>query len=245
MFRKIFIAATAIAICATPVAAQEQAYDDIVVTASRYVDAYERFTIPHVALVRRADFAVQELTISSDTRDAGQRRQELQQALQSLSRFADRDARVSVALIEEDEDESGPARVVRFTVEKALDSLLPGSRPDTSYVTISVRTRVSAEDTLDAVNERVAAFVRAIPRPGRVEVSRGEMQLSLTDPQQYRPQLIANIAADANAATAALGAGYGAQLDGLENPIAWRRAGDLDLRLFISYRMTIVPRDRN
>jgi len=239
MLRRLLIAALAACII-SPAAAQEDA--DIVVTATRYRAAYESFSIPHVSLIRRADFAVRNITISSDTRDAAPRLAELRQALQSVTRFTDRNARVSVALIEEDEDASGQSRVVAFTVEKAMQSLRPGERPDTSQVTVTVRTRIAASDDLDGVQERLAAFVRDIPRPGRVEVMFAGMELTLTNPQQYRTQLIADIAEDATAISERLGASYGAQLNGLEHPIAWRRAGDLDLRLFIPYSMTILPR---
>lgn len=240
MFRGILVGAVLALMSVGPASAQEE---EIVVTAMRYREAYENFSVPHVSLVRRADFAVQQITIGSDTREAAQRSAELRQALQSLTRYADRNARISVALIEEDSDQSGQARVIAFTVDKAMETLRGGPRPDTSYVTITVRTRVAAGDDRDAVRERFTQFVTNIPRPGRVEVSFGEMQLTLNDPQQYRPSLIAAIAGDAAQISNALGAGYGARLEGLENPIAWRRAGDLDLRLFIPYRMVILPRE--
>jgi len=242
MFKSLLIS-VALLCAAGPALAQDEASEEIVVTAARYNNAYQNFSLPHVSRLRRADFAVRNLTISSDTRDATQRRQELQQALQSLTRFSDRSARVSVALIAEDEDESGQARVVTFTVEKALESLRPTGRPDTSQVTIVVRTAVGAGDDLDAVDARFNAFVRAIPHPGRVETQLGGMELTLANPQQYRAGLIADIAADASQISATLGPGYGARLEGLESPIAWRRAGDLDLRLFVPYRMVILPRE--
>ena len=226
--------------CSAGAWAQE---DEIVVTASRYRDAYESFSVPHISLVRRADFAVENVTLVSDTRDPTQRRDELRQALQALTRFADRSARISVALIEEDEDDSGEARVVPFTVMEAMESLRPSNRVDTSQVMIAVRTAVDASDDLDAVDERLDQFIADIPRPGRVEVSASGLQLTLNDPRQYRSMLIDEIAGDAGRISATLGAGYGARLEGLENPLAWRRAGDLDLRLFIPYRMVVLPRE--
>jgi hypothetical protein len=38
-----------------------------------------------------------------------------------------------------------------------------------------------------------------------------------------------------------LGAGYAARLEQLENAIAWGRSGDLELALYITYRLTILP----
>ncbi|UPT64074.1 MAG: hypothetical protein M0D54_05890 [Hyphomonadaceae bacterium JAD_PAG50586_4] len=102
MFRGILVGAALALMSVGPAFAQEE---EIVVTATRYREAYENFSVPHVSLVRRADFAVQQITIGSDTREAAQRGAELRQALQSLTRYADRNARISVALIEEDSDE--------------------------------------------------------------------------------------------------------------------------------------------
>ena len=242
MFRSLVLSALLLCAAGPALAQDDNGSDEIVVTGS-ILSRFEDFAVPHVSRVRRADFAVRDLTISSDTRDATLRQQELRQALQSLTRFADRDARVSVALIAADEDESGEARVISFSVEKALRSLRPSGRPDTSQVTVVVRTSVSAADDLDAVDARFDSFVHAIPRPGRVETTLGGMELTLANPSQYRPALIADIAADAAQISGAIGAGYGARLEGLENPIAWRRAGDLDLRLFVPYRMVILPRE--
>jgi hypothetical protein len=241
MFRSVFLSIMLLCVAA-PALAQDEGDEEIVVTGT-ILRRFEDFSMPHVSRVRRADFAVRNLTITSDTRDATQRRQELEQALRSLTRYADRSARMSVALIAADDDESGESRVIGFTVEKALESLRPSGRPDTSQVTVAVRSAISASDDIDAVDERFNAFVRAIPRPGRVETQLGGMELTLNNPQQYRAGLIADIARDATQISSAIGAGYGARLEGLENPIAWRRAGDLDLRLFVPYRMVILPRE--
>lgn len=240
--RALIFAAATLFLSASALA-QEGPSEEIVVTAARYHDAYQSFVVPNVSQVRRADFAVQDLTITSDTRDATARRQELRQALQSLTRYADRNAAISVALVQEDADETGASRVVNFSVEKAMASLRNAGRPDTEQVALAIRTRVTAADNLDAVEERFNAFARAIPKPGRIEIGQGNMELTLNNPQQYRAPLITAIAADASRVATALGAGYGARLEGLENPVAWRRAGDLDLRLFVPYRMVILPRE--
>ena len=71
----------------------------------------------------------------------------------------------------------------------------------------------------------------------------GDLELVLLNPPQYRPQLVTEIAADANRIVAALGGG--ARLEGLESPIAWKRAGDLELKLFVPYRMIVLPRGAN
>jgi len=220
--------------------AQDMAQEAIVVTGSRYVERYESFTIPHVSLLRRADFAVANLTISSDTRDADGRSQELRSALQGLARAQNRN--VSLGILDDSDQEDGQTRVRPFSVEQAMLLLAGGSRVDTSQITIVLRTPVSADDTTDSVTARLDAFRQATPRPGRVEAFRGQLELVIINPPQYRAAVVSEIAADATRIAQGLGEGYGAQLEGLESALAWKRAGDLDLRLFVPYRLVIMPR---
>jgi hypothetical protein len=65
--------------------------------------------------------------------------------------------------------------------------------------------------------------------------------LTLINPSQYRMPVIATISADVQAVTRSLGPGYAARIEGLEQQIAWRRTGDLELTLFIPYRLEIRP----
>ncbi len=240
MLRKLLIVAMLLSpVAAAPAWAQE-ADDAIVVTATRYTERYEEFAVPHVTLVRRADAAAMSLTISSDTRDAAARRTELNEALRGLARLGN--SQVTLGLYQEDSDQQeGRARIVAFSIEDALESLRPGGRADTSQVTIILRTPIRAEDTLESVEARLGAFRQGAPRPGRVEYLSHEIELVLVNPPQYRAPVIAAITEDANTITRGLGASYGVRLEGLENPIAWKRAGDLDLKLFVPYRMVVLP----
>lgn len=222
---------------AAPGVGAQEAEDAIVVTGSRYVARYESVAIPHISLVRRADAATRSLTLSCDTRDATLRRNELRDALQGLARLAS--GNVTLALLQDDESDDGQTRVVPFSVERALELLRQG---DSEQVTIMLRTSIAPRDTLDGVEARFSAFERNAPRPGRVAYASGDVDLVLINPPQYRDPLVTQIAADANRVVATLGQGYGARLEGLENPIAWKRAGDLDLRLFVPYRMIVLPR---
>ena len=238
--RAVLIAATLALAAAAPASAQEEE-DAIIVTASRYQERYESFAIPHVALTQRADSAAMNLTISSDTRDAAARRAELNEALRGVARLGAN--AVTLGLLREDQDEGGVGRtrIVRFSVEAAMELLGAGGRADTSQVTIILRTPVREEDTLESVEQRLKAFSANAPRPGRIEYFTGAIELVLINPPQYRAPVIAAIAADANTIVRGLGAGYGVRLEGLESPVAWKRAGDLDLRLFVPYRMVVLP----
>lgn len=237
---RAFVLAAALALsAAAPAWAQEEDY--IVVTATRYQERYEDFAVPHVAITRRADSAAMSLTLSSDTRDAGARRTELNEALRGIARLSNSAVTLGILQEDEEEEDQGRTRIVRFSVEAAMELLRPGARADTSQVTIIVRTPVRSEDTLESVEERLEAFSEGAPTPGRVEYFTGDLDLVLVNPPQYRAPVIVAITADANTIVRGLGAGYGVRLEGLENPVAWKRAGDLDLRLFVPYRMVVLP----
>jgi hypothetical protein len=240
MFRRFVVAVLLATSVVAPVAAQEEE-EAIVVTGSRYRDRYEDFVVPHVAVLRRADAAAMALTVSSDTRDPAGRRAELNQALRNLASRAN--GAVTLGILDEGEGDGGQTRVRAFSVDLAMDLLSGGQRPDTSQITIITRTPIRADDTLDSVEERLNAFRTSMPRPGRVEAWGGDLDLVIINPPQYRGEIIGAITTDAGRISTALGSAYGARLEGLENPIAWKRAGDLELRLFIPYRMIILPRD--
>jgi hypothetical protein len=80
-----------------------------------------------------------------------------------------------------------------------------------------------------------------LPKPGRITLGLDDPQLTITDPGQYRAEIVAAIAADARKVTDALGPGYGVTIAGLQNRIAWRRSSDLALTLYIDHTLTIEP----
>ena len=89
---------------------------------------------------------------------------------------------------------------------------------------------------------RFERFEDGLPRNGRIEFGiDSDPELTLINPGQYRTAIIAAISADVRAVTQSLGSGYAARIEGLEQQIAWRRTGDLELRLFIPYRLEIRP----
>jgi len=240
MVRSIILAATMAVFAVAPAFAQDEE-EAIVVTGARYRERYEDFAVPHVSVMRRADFAAMPLTISSDTREANARREELRQALRNLAGRAG--SAVTLGILDESDEEDGETRVHPFSVELAMSLLRAGARPDTSQITIITRTAVRPGDTRDTIEERLDDFRASMTRTGRVEAWGDDLDLIVLNPAQYRGQIIAAITADSGAISSALGSAYGARLEGLENPIAWKRAGDLELRLFIPYRMIILPRD--
>jgi hypothetical protein len=234
-------ALAASALAAAAVATAGEGDNVIIVTANRYQDRYENFVIPAVSIKRRADFVVVSLVMESDTRDAAQRRLELEEALKDMARRT-QTGEISLALLDEGvEGDGGETRLRPFTVPLAMGLLRAGTRPDTTRVEILARTAVGKQDTLQGIEGRLDAFLDRVPRPGRVLITSKRIDLSLVDPGQYRGDLIAAILADGRKALALAGPGHALKIEGLEGRIAWRRSGDLDLTLYLPHRLQIAP----
>lgn len=235
MFRKMLIAAALIAATAAPASAQET--EELVVTGARASQrnaAYAEVRVPAISLTRRADFVLADLRVSSDSRDEPTRRQEVQRTLQNLADRA-RGGAVTLALQQDD-------TVRPFSMELAMRLLTGGGRQDTSQVIVNIRTAVRDDDTLDTARQRFRAFAASVRGEGRAMVDMpGDLGLTLRDVPQYRAPLIDAIVGDARDIAQRLGTGYRAELTGLENPVAWRKSGDLQLTLFIDYRVRVVP----
>lgn len=219
------LAASAVA----PAFAQDE---EIVVTGSR-LSAYEDDRVPAVYLKRRADFVIISLEVRSDTRDFSQRREEIRAALRNLQARA---GVVTLALVDDD------VGIVReFTMGAAEELIRADRRPDSSLVTIRLRTPVGPEDSLERINQRIDAFVAGTPKPGRVEMETGGSELTLVNPEQYREPLLTQVAADGRRIAAMLGEGYGVELSRLESQVAWHRSGELELTLFLPYALATAP----
>ena len=222
--------AAALLLSASALAAPE---DEIVVTASRYVDNdYARqIVIPHITLTRRADNLVTTVRVVCDTRDAAQRYEELRKTLRDLIATAGASGgTISLSV--------GEIELVPFDESMIEKSIFPEGRPDVSYAAVVVKTAIKADDTYDAAVARVRDFVAATPKTGRTEVLADQRwDLTLVGPEGNRQELIGLIAADARQAAGQFGAGFGVEVDGLHNPIAWYQSGPLELDLYIPYTL--------
>src|SRR5262249_50993187 len=88
---------------------------------------------------------------------------------------------------------------------------------------------------------RIEAFLKTVQPVGRAQVEPlAGAALSLVQPEQYRGAVVAAIADDLRKITDALGQGYGGKLEGLEHPVEWVQLDELELGLFIPYRLTIT-----
>lgn len=224
------IAAGLLLVSGVAAMAQDTSVDEIVVTAQ--MADYDANETPAIVLKKRADNIITSIEVTCDTRDLTQRRQELKATLQALIKAAGA-AGIELAVNSDD--------VVRKFDPNDLDSIIrSATKVDTSTATLTLKTKVLPTDTYESVTARVEAFVKRTPKSGRTEVLMSDnWDLTLVGPGQYRDEIIALVAADANKTAAAFGAGYSVSVDGLTLPVTWYQSAPLELALYIPYRQSI------
>lgn len=214
-----------------PVAAQG-GYEEIVVTATRReADDYDE-SAPLIGLRRTADFAVQSVKITGDTRDAPKRRDEIFAMVRNAIQTAARDGL---------ELSTGEVVLTRLTLDNYRDlALTSDNRPDTEAVHFYVKASLKGVDSKAAL-DRITRYVKAVSPVGRAEMlAIGDLTLSVVNPDQYRAEIVGLVAADAQAIAAAMGAGYGVDITGLDKRVLWARDGLTGVMLYVPYSYRVL-----
>lgn len=225
----------AAALVPTVTYAQDEGAAEVIVSAMRRdADDYSA-DMPAVGLRRTADFAIQEVTIAGDTRDAGQRADEIYAMLANAIAGASK-AGVQLAF--------GERVVQAVTLKNYRDlSLERDNRPDSQQLKFLVKSPLAAGTDAASAQARINAFIKAVKPVGRalMEAS-GDLTLSVVAPDQYRGAIADAIAADARTLSARFGPDYAVEVEGLNRPVEWARAGLSEVLLYIPYKLVIVPK---
>lgn len=240
--RKLWIAA-ALLLAGSPAAAQDDSASvadlssaEVIVTAARrQADGYDD-RVPVIGLRRLADFAVQEVAIVGDTREAAKRNAEIYAMLKNAIELAQRRGGIELA--------TGELIVEPLTLANYKDLLLGSDgRPDTGRASFLVKVRLTDGATAKAAVERIAAFIKDVPTVGRAEIKEtDDLTLSIVKPDQYRGAVADLVAADARDMTRRIGEGYSVEVRGLDRPIEWTRASLTEVFLYVPYGYTILSR---
>lgn len=231
--RRILALALATALIAGPAMAQEYRFSANV--ARGYVGRTD--DLPNIQMKRRADNLVVSVRVACDTRDAAQRRREINETLRAMARAAGADAAIELSL-----DASGNVVAFDESMVPNLSFFPDDGRPDTSAVTLVIKTPISESDTLEASSDRIRAFVVRAPKTGRSDLRiMDDWEPTVISPDQYRPGILTAVADDARATAAAFGADYRVEVAGLSRQVTWRQAGPLDLMLYIPYQLSVTP----
>ncbi len=228
----------AVFVClASGASAYAQYNDEIVVTGSR-LERFASDTVPTVSLIRNADFVLISYDFVCDTRDRAQRRRELTRTLEGLIASARRRNDIELSTLVEYEDDYDTLYFPKPYEAVDEESFTPQyGRSDTSVQSVVVKTPVKESgDSLEAAAARIEDFVKALKLEGRtLAEQKGDTQLSIVNVERYRTQLTAEIRADAQQQSEALGASETA-ISGLEQVVRWERTGPLALKIYIPYK---------
>jgi len=207
---------------------------EIVVTGSRTgLDSYNAQT-PAIGLKRVADFAIQPVAVTGDTRDANLRHEEMYQTVRRAIELASSHG-VQLAF--------GEFIVEPLTLANYHDLTFgTDNRPDTNRVELLVKVPLTGADAREAT-ARIDRFIKAIRPVGRaLVVPTDDLTLSVVAPDQYRPEIGRVIAVDAAAMAAKFGPDYAVEVRGLNRPVEWTRASLTEVFLYIPYELVITPK---
>lgn len=233
-----FVVAALLALGSGQAIAQDNAgMGEIVVTASRrQSDSYDE-SIPLVGLRRLADFAVQEVRVVGDTREGPQRRDEIYAMIRGAIELAASKGGIELAT---GEMVIEPLTLANF---KNLPLSGDGRRPDTDQASFLVKTRLSPNSNAKAALDSIEAFIKAVRPVGRAQIEKsGDLTLSVVKPDQYRPQIVNLVAADARETALKLGSDYGVEIKGLDRAVEWSRASLTEVFLYVPYGYVVRPK---
>ncbi|MEM8724799.1 MAG: hypothetical protein AAGE86_04665 [Pseudomonadota bacterium] len=232
---KVLIGIAAIASIALPAVASAQ----VVVTGARQdrstTNQYLGNDVSAIGLTRQADFFVKPLYVSSDSRDASIRRQEVTTMLRATIAAAQEQG---IALV------AGDYTLEPLTVGTLEDLTYGrGSRPDTTRVTIYARLPVDGPiKSVDEADKRIVPFVKSIAANGRSYIDTGKTSLAITDPDQYRIDVVQTIAQEARSYAAKFGSDYGIEITGLDSDLYWQQSSETEVFLYIQHEFAIKPK---
>lgn len=214
---------------ALPVRAAE--LDEIVVTGSR-ISGDDYSEIPTVTVDKRADFLVQQVLLTNDTRAEGERKKELYQTIRDL--LADASKRPGIALGYGDEF------LIPITQKDYELPLRSGKRPDSSTTELYVKLAIGPGDDVNQALATLRSFISRARVAGRTEIeTEGEEALSIVNPERYRHEIIGQIAADAKKLQDTIGQQCRVNISGLSSRVSWKRSDISQLTLYIPYEIEL------
>lgn len=265
------IAAMALTLLASPLAAQDDDYgggDEVIVVsgvrraAPAVVAPIDRR--PVIGLRRPADNAVRMIEITSDSREEEMRREEVEAMFLAA---LDRAGREGLSLV------TGELTVTEVTRENwrnlfpglagTVDPdgdedddygdddedyddedsgrVRPGYEDDGSTSSLRLRVRTKLTGSITDAQRQITSFIKTVPATGRSQMfQRGELALTIVNPEQYRDEIYWRIAAGVERAAGFYGPEYGAEITGLDREIAWAQVSNTEVFLYIPYSFVIA-----
>lgn len=229
------IAVAALAFCATALPAQpvqDQGIGEVLVTGNRQNIPYAN-TGPVVGLRRKADGAVLGFTITSDTREEPARKAELHAVVLSV---LDRAAAAGLEVV------SGNVQLQRVTRANYKDLFIGyAGRADTGKIDLLLKGKLG--QTAAETKTALKSFIAAQKGSGRAVItSNNDITLTISNPDQYRDEIVRLVAVDAQHMASLFGPNFTFNVTGIDGQVIWTQVSATDVFLFIPYKYVIFPK---
>lgn len=230
MFGFLMLAAIASGV-ALPASAQGM---ERMMVTSNQVEESARISAPAVYRQIPADFVMVAITYQSATRDAAERRKELETMFDRLKARASRTEGFSLA--------GGTLGRSMADIDTVLfTDVYNSDYSGTGRFTLTLSIDTKPEESFEALMKRAQQFVSSIEAQGRAEAYLGDTQfIGARDVAKHRADLVADIAKEVSTLQTAFGPnGSKVTLTGLESRIITQPSGPLELEIFIPYTLTL------
>lgn len=206
--------------------------EEVVVTGLRASEGYSG--IPAVAIKKSADYLVQEIKLTNDSRSPDLRKKEIISTIEGMLKRAATDKKIALSY------GKGFISPIDLTGE-SLQIIEDGGRSDTSTVRIFVKILLTAEDNTKARIADLRNFISRSQVVGRTEIeSLGDVGLSIVNPEKYRYELLEKIAEENKRLLKVMGGNCKVTLTELSNRVTWRRTEVAELTLYIPYETQVT-----
>ncbi|MDB5706630.1 MAG: hypothetical protein JWN66_3746 [Sphingomonas bacterium] len=247
-----------LAFVASPLRAQDDSAGggEIVVTGMRNSLSGPATVIqqpPVIGLKRTADSAVRTIEIVSDSREEGMRKREVQAMLLDAIDRAKRDGFSLVTgqfeLVEVTRanwQDQFPALAGKVDTIDADDDDDDDNKQEPAFedvgstATVRLKVKTKLDGSIGNAQQKINGFVKSVPATGRSQIEqKGELALTIINPEQYRDEIYRRIAAGSKHAVTFYGPEYGLEVTGLDQSIAWKQVSNTEVFLYIPYGFSI------
>jgi hypothetical protein len=217
---------------------------------------------PVVGLRRPADGVVRRIEITSDSREEAMRRDEVEAMFLAA---LDRAKREGLSLVtgelevtevtrenwrtlfpgltksaQDDDDEDDEDYDDDDDEDDDNGRVKPGYEDDGSTATLRLRVKTKLTGSILDAQRKITAFVKAVPASGRSEIiQKGDLALTIVNPEQYRDEIYRRIAAAVTRAGGFYGPEFGAEVTGLDRELAWAQVSNTDVFLYVPYSFVV------
>ena len=216
---------------------------------------------PVVGLRRPADGVVRRIEITSDSREEAMRREEVEAMFLAA---LDRAKREGLSLVTgelevtevtrdnwrtlfpglaksaQDDDDEDDEDYDDDDDDDDNGRVKPGYEDDGSTATLRLRVKTKLTGSILDAQRKITAFVKAVPASGRSEIiQKGDLALTIVNPEQYRDEIYKRIAAAVTRAGGFYGPEYGAEVTGLDRELAWEQVSNTDVFLYVPYSFVV------